>query len=197
MPGRDAQPPLDPARWVDDYADYLYRFAVARVRDHEVARDLVQETFLAALKGQERYRGVAAERTWLTGILKNKVVDYYRRGKREPLLEDLAPRDEAGAEAFRENGHWNYPGSATPREWEADRIAGMDREAFWKQFRTCADQLPEQTRRAFILREVDDVDSAEICRTLGLTSSNFWVIMHRARNALRRCLELHWFTIAG
>lgn len=185
--------PLDPARWVDEYSDYLYRFALARVRHHEVARDLVQETFLAALRSSERFAGRASERTWLTGILKNKVVDYYRRGKREPLLDDLAAAGGEGGESFQENGHWNYPGATTPREWEQARVAGMDREEFWRRFRACADQLPEQTRRVFVLREVDGCSGDEICRDLGLSSANFWTIMHRARAALRRCLEVHWF----
>lgn len=193
----DSTTPLDPARWVDEYADYLYRFALARVRDHEVARDLVQETFLAALKARDRFAGRATERTWLTGILKNKVVDYYRRGKREPLIEDLAARNDTEADAFRDNGHWNYPGATTPREWEAARVAGMDREEFWRRFRACADKLPEQTRRVFVLREVDGLNGEDICRDLGLSSANFWTIMHRARAALRRCLEENWFAIAG
>ncbi len=186
---------LDPARWVDEHADYLYRFALARVRHHEVARDLVQETFLAALRAQDRFAGRAAERTWLTGILKNKVVDYYRRGKREPLLDDLAPPGGEDGDTFRENGHWNYPGAATPREWEQARVDAMDRPEFWRRFRACADQLPEQTRRVFVLREVDGLSGEEICRELGLSSANFWTIMHRARAALRRCLETNWFAV--
>lgn len=193
----DPTPPLDPERWVDDYADYLYRFAVARVRHHEVARDLVQETFLGALKARDRYAGRAAERTWLTGILKNKIVDYYRRGRREPLIDDLAPADEAGSAAFRENGHWNVPGRATPREWEQARVAGLDSEEFWRRFRACADQLPEQTRQVFVLREVDGVEGEAICRDLGISPANFWTIMHRARAALRRCLEINWFALTS
>lgn len=198
MSRADQRPPaplLEPARWVDDYADYLYRFALARVRNHEVARDLVQETFLAAWRARDRFAGHAVERTWLTGILKNKVVDHYRRGKREPLLDDLVPRGDSTGDDFQENGHWNYPGAATPREWEQARVAGMDREEFWKRFRACADQLPEQTRQVFVLREVDGLEGEDICRTLNISSANFWTIMHRARAALRRCLEVNWFAL--
>lgn len=188
---------LDPARWVDEYADYLYRFALARVRHHEVARDLVQETFLSALRARDRFAGRAAERTWLTGILKNKVMDYYRRGKREPLLDDLAWSGAEDAESFGENGHWKYPGATTPREWEQARVTGMDREEFWRRFHACSDQLPEQTRRVFVLREVDGLSGDEICRDLGISPANFWTIMHRARAALRRCLEINWFAVTS
>lgn len=185
---------LNPDRWVDEYADYLYRFAVARVRQHEVARDLVQETFLAALKARDRYAGRAAERTWLTGILKNKIVDYYRRGRREPLLGDLLDRQDDG-DFNPEDGHWRYPHEGNPRDWEQEQIARMDRPEFWKRFTACADRLPEQMRRVFVMREVDGWEGDAICRELGISSQNYWTIMHRARQALRRCLEATWFTV--
>lgn len=184
---------LDADRWVDEYADYLYRFAVARVRHHEVARDLVQETFLAALKASAHYAGRASERTWLTGILKNKIVDYYRRGKREPLLGDLVPAEGGESDFNPEDGHWRYPHEGNPRVWQEEQIARMDRPEFWKRFTACADRLPEQMRRVFVLREVDGWDSADICRELEISSQNYWVIMHRARASLRRCLEATWF----
>lgn len=186
---------LNPERWVDDYADYLYRYAIARVRQHEVARDLVQETFLAALKARDRYAGRAAERTWLTGILKNKIVDFYRRGRREPLIGDLLDRREDD-EFKPDDGHWRFPHEGNPREWQEEQIARMDRPEFWKRFTACADRLPEQMRRVFVLREVDGWEGDAICRELQITSQNYWTIMHRARAALRRCLEATWFAVS-
>ena len=186
---------LNPERWVDEYADYLYRYAIARVRQHEVARDLVQETFLAALKARDHYAGRAAERTWLTGILKNKIVDFYRRGRREPLLGDLLDRHEED-DFNPEDGHWRFPHEGNPREWQEEQIARMDRPEFWKRFTACADRLPEQMRRVFVLREVDGWEGDAICRELQITSQNYWTIMHRARAALRRCLETTWFAVS-
>lgn len=185
--------PLDPARWVEAYGDYLYRFALTRVRDTAQAQDLVQETFLAALKGRQNFSGRASERTWLTGILKNKIIDQYRRSGREPLLGDLAARQDGD---FDEDGHWLIDQPTAPREWNEEQCRQLDRDAFWVKFRECADQLPEQARQVFLLREVDQVPGAEICRRLGISSQNFWVIMHRARGALRRCLEVNWFAQA-
>lgn len=185
---------IDPDRWVEQYADYLYRFALARVRDHHVARDLVQETMLAALKAKEHYRGGAAERTWLTGILKNKVVDYYRRGRRETLAGDLLDGTGDTPLAFNERGHWQS-GPSTPREWSEEQVAHMDRDEFWKRFQACADQLPEQTRRVFVLREVDGLDTEAVCAATGISPQNFWTIMHRARASLRRCMEVNWFAV--
>ncbi len=190
----DSTSALDPDQWVDQYADYLYRFAVARIRDHHTALDLVQETLLAGLKARERYRGVAAERTWLTGILKNKIVDFYRRGRREALLGDLVDQDSEIPLAFNERGHWQM-GPTTPNEWKEEQIETMDRDEFWKRFYECAEHLPDQARRAFVMREVDDISANEICEALGITAQNFWTIMHRARAALRKCLETNWFAI--
>lgn len=189
-----AESALDPDRWVEQYADYLYRFALARVRDHHTARDLVQETLLAGLKARDRYRGVAAERTWLTGILKNKIVDFYRRGRRELLVGDLLDDTTEVPLAFNERGHWQA-GPNTPKEWQEERIAEMDRGEFWKQFEQCADHLSEQMRRVFVMREVDGVDTSEICDALGISAQNFWTIMHRARASLRKCMESNWVAI--
>lgn len=190
----DSDNVLDPDRWVEQYADYLYRFAIARVRDHHTARDLVQDALLAGLKARENYRGVAAERTWLTGILKNKIVDYYRRGRRETLLGDLVDQASDTPLAFNERGHWQA-GPTTPKEWQEERIAEMDRNEFWKRFQECADRLPEQMRRVFLMREVDGLETGEICEALGITAQNFWTIMHRARASLRKCLEANWFAV--
>lgn len=183
---------LDPDQWVEQYADYLYRFALARVREHHTALDLVQDTLLAGLKARDRYRGVAAERTWLTGILKNKIVDFYRRGRREVLAGSMMEDGEDAPLLFNERGHWQA-GPTTPKEWQDAAVSSADRPAFWKQFEACADRLSEQARRVFIMREVDDLDAAEVCEALGITPQNFWTIMHRARASLRKCMESTWF----
>ncbi|HMP77633.1 MAG TPA: sigma-70 family RNA polymerase sigma factor [Kiritimatiellia bacterium] len=194
--GADHSNRVDPDRWVELYADYLYRFAIVRVRDHHTARDLVQDTLLAGLKARDRYQGAAAERTWLTGILKNKIVDYYRRGRREALLGDLVDDTADSPLAFNERGHWQS-GPTTPKEWSEEQVAHMDRPEFWRRFEDCAEKLPEQTRRAFVMREVDGLETEEICAALSISPQNFWTIMHRARASLRRCLEVHWFAVAG
>lgn len=192
-PGRA---PLDPARWVDAYGDVLYRFALARVRDAATAQDLVQETFLAALKGRSGYGGRSSERTWLTGILKNKIIDHYRKSSRVDLINDLAALKGGQDRLFDEDGHWLIHEPTAPREWNASQSASLDRDEFWRKFHECADKLPEQARKVFLLREVDAVDSGEICRSLKISPNNFWVIMHRARSALRQCLEMNWFAQA-
>jgi RNA polymerase sigma-70 factor (ECF subfamily) len=184
---------LDPERWIDEHGDCLFHFALGRVRDPVVAEDLVQETLLSALKGAERYEGRSTERTWLVGILKNKVLDHFRKAGRETRFSDLeffADSDEGSFESGDFPAHWNV--ASAPGEWEA---AGseMDREEFWGVFQRCTGQLPERIACAFVLREVEGMPSEEVCTTLKISPANLWVMLHRARMALRRCLEVHWF----
>ncbi len=184
---------LDPERWIDEHGDCLFHFALGRVRDPGVAEDLVQEALLSALKGADRYEGRSSERTWLVGILKNKVLDHFRKAGRETSFTDLgffADAEEGSFEPGEFPAHWDP--SAAPGEWEAVG-SELDREEFWGVFHRCSGHLPERIADAFVLREVEGMPSEEVCRTLNISSANLWVMLHRARMALRRCLEVHWF----
>jgi RNA polymerase sigma-70 factor (ECF subfamily) len=179
----------DADKWVDEYGDYLYRYALARVRRPELAEDLVQETFLAALRGRARFKGAAAERTWLVGILKRKIIDALYRKNREQPASDLAPWDQWAERLFDERGGWRTP----PGKWPADPGAALEREEFWAVFAACLRKLPERLAHAFTLRAVEEMDSREVCKALDISPTNLWVMLHRARLGLWRCLELNWF----
>jgi RNA polymerase sigma-70 factor (TIGR02943 family) len=183
-----------PEQWVDLYGDYLFKYALMRLRDPARAEDAVQEAFLAALKGGKSFAGRSAEKSWLVGILKNKIFDYYRKASRETSFTDLEfYADEEGdrfaAEGFGKDGWIHERG---PQEWP-NPGASLDNELFWKVFRECSNKLPKKVAAVFTLREVDGVQSREICATLNISESNLWVMLHRARMALRRCLETNWF----
>lgn len=185
----------DPERWLDDYGDYLFKYAVFRLRDANVAEDAVQETFLAALKAHENFQGRGSERTWLVGILKHKIIDHFRRAGREaPIGEDFDEGPEH-REFFERpdqwQGHWNNDRS--PNDWHATPAELMERSDFWKVFDDCLSPLPKRTISAFTLREVDGLKSEEICEILSIKVNNLWVMLHRARLHLRNCLELNWF----
>ena len=185
----------DPERWVEEHGDYLFRYALGRLRDPARAEDAVQETFLAALKGGKNFAGRSAEKSWLTGILKNKIFDHYRKASRETSFTDLEFYADEESDRFVTDGlgkgGWIH--ELGPLEWAADSGAGLDNEIFWKTFRDCSGKLPKNVAAVFTLREVDGVDSKEICATLNISESNLWVMLHRARMALRRCLETNWF----
>jgi RNA polymerase sigma-70 factor (ECF subfamily) len=180
----------DPATWVDEHGDALFRYALLRVKDPGVAEDLVQETFLSALKGVERFRGGSSLRTWLIGILKHKIIDHFRKNRPEVLSADLSTMEnETGEERIdREQAS-----RQTPTKWGETPDNLLEDKEFWDTFVSCLDDLPETHRRAFALREIDGVKGDEICKILGITSTNLWVILHRARGKLRGCLEANWF----
>jgi RNA polymerase sigma-70 factor (ECF subfamily) len=181
---------LDPAKWVDRHGDALYRYALLRVKDPHLAEDLVQETFFSALKSIDSFQGKSTLRTWLVGILKRKVIDHYRKNVREVTEADLAMWDESDdRDYFDKSGHWKRP----LEDWKESPEQLARNNQFWGVFQECLSELPEAHRRAFTLREVDGMKGEEICDILSITSSNLYVMMHRARAKLRKCLDAAWF----
>lgn len=179
----------DPRGWVDRHGDYLYRFALARVRRAEAAEDVVQEALLAAWRGRAEFTGGASERTWLTAILKRKVIDWLRRQVRERPA-DLDEPDAFTAALFTRRGGWKVP----PGRWHRDDPAGpAERAEFWAALHACAGTLPARLHAVFALRYLDEADGAAICQELGLTPSNLWAMLHRARLRMWRCLSARWF----
>jgi RNA polymerase sigma-70 factor (ECF subfamily) len=177
---------------IEEHRSYLLRYALLQLRDASAAEDAVQETLLAALQTSS-YEGRSALRTWLTGILKHKIVDHLRRQSREEPLErpdDEPQHDHADvAEAlFADDGHWLN----MPSEWGApDR--SFEASQFWKIFELCVQLMPARTARVFVMREILELTTEEICKELGVTATNCWVMLHRARLSLRECLETKWF----
>jgi len=188
----------DPERWVDDYGDALFRYALMRLRDATRAEDVVQEAFLAALRSRERFAGQSSELTWLIGILKNKILDYFRKAGRETSFTDLNFLEDEGREAYEPDGPFKdcWIHERGPVEW-TNAGASLDNDLFWDVFRECAGKLPDKIAQVFVLRELDDVSSEEICQRLAISPGNLWVMLHRARLALRRCLEINWFARGG
>lgn len=184
----------DPERWVELHGDYLFKYALMRLRDPVKAEDAVQETFLAALKGGKDFAGRSAEKSWLVGVLKNKIYDYYRKASRETSFTDLEFYSDEESDRFVPDGLFKdgWIHELGPLEWSGPG-ASLDSEVFWKTFYDCSNKLPKNVAAVFNLREVDGVESKEICGLLNISESNLWVMLHRARMALRRCLETNWF----
>jgi RNA polymerase sigma-70 factor (ECF subfamily) len=181
---------VNPDTWVDEHGDSLYRYALIRVRRPEVAEDLVQETLLAAVRTRAKFRGSSSERSWLYGILKNKIFDYFRKLAQEVSFTDLEFLENEMSHKFVDEG-WNH--ALGPAEWKPDPEAALDRKEFWKTFENCLDKLPARVADVFVLREMEQMDTAQICEALNISPNNLWVMLHRARMALRECLESDWF----
>ena len=179
---RDRTTRLPPAeQWAEAYGDDLLRYAVLRVGDRDTALDLVQDTFLAALKARESFSGRSAPRTWLVGILKHKIIDHFRRGARDPA----APGTDPGEDLFDAKGRWKIP----PAAWRDDPSEALGRQQFWATLQRCLTHLSPKMSSAFTLRELEGLATEELCNVLSVTPTNLWVILHRARLGLRRCLE--------
>lgn len=179
----------DPSEWVKRYGDYLFRYAMLRLRDRSMAEDLVQETFLAALKDRGSFSGTSAESTWLVGILKHKIADHFRRQAREAPLADADLGDSPDPSSFDRSGHW----ASGPNDWGGNPADLYREREFLDQLAKCLSGLPPNHAYAFTLREIEGAETGEICKVLNVTETNLWVILHRSRMQLRRCLETNWF----
>jgi len=178
---------LPAVRWLDEHGDAMYAYAAARVRDPDVAEDLVQETLLAALASADGFLARSSERSWLIGILKHKLVDHLRRSLRE------RPLGEGGADGlsdlFDQRGRWKVP----PATWSAEPHALAEKAEFRVVLAQCVSRLPARMAQMFWLREAEQMETTELCERLNVTATNVWAILHRARSGLRKCLTMRWF----
>ncbi|WP_298475118.1 sigma-70 family RNA polymerase sigma factor [uncultured Maribacter sp.] len=179
---------LNPNIWVDQYADYLFNYAVTRVSDAEIAKDLVQETFFAGLKSAKNFKGDAAERTWLVAILKRKVIDHYRKinskkGKAEVRMNYSSISDS--------DGDWLEEQVADP--FSTTNNSFLENEELGAAIQDCISKLPKKQSQVFVMKTIQGIDTEDICNELGINPSNLWVMIHRARTALMGCLNQNWF----
>jgi RNA polymerase sigma-70 factor (ECF subfamily) len=176
----------------------LLRFARLQLRDAAAAEDAVQEALLAALANARQYAGQAEIKAWVFGILKHKIVDIIRQQSRSinasALGADEQALDQTLETLFDAHGHWTL--TARPLGWN-DPQAALHQQDFWEVFDLCLHHLPEATARVFMMREFLDFETAEVCQTLGITANHCHVVLHRARLALRLCLERAWFAPAA
>ena len=179
---------LTPYKWIDNYADYLYNFTISRVNNSDLAKDLVQETFLAGLKSAKNFQGKATERTWLVSILKRKIIDHYRKinskkGQAEVRMDFYDDGENKGS----------WLEERVPQNWENASEKQIENEELRNQLEVCINKLPEKYAMVFRMKTVQEFETEEICKELGITSSNLWVMIHRARAQLRKCMEDNWF----
>jgi len=175
--------------WLEEYGDYLFSYAFLRVKDKHLAEDLVQETLLAAITAEDTFANRSSIRTWLTGILKHKLIDSFRRQGREFVMGDLVDQDDNDNldYFFKSNGRWVNKPDAFPNPESA-----FEQKEFWRIFQQCLSGLKPKQAEVFLAKEIHGLSSEDVCKDFELTSTNVWVLMHRARLALGRCLKMHW-----
>lgn len=179
---------LNPDIWVDQYGDILFRFALQRVGDAGIAEELIQETFLAAMRARDRFKGQSSEKTWLYGILKHKIIDHYRRQKYDRADMNVEEFAESTDKFFSDSGKWRI----RPQNWDINPGKAYEQKEFMDAFYQCLSRMPQRLADAFVYREVDGLSTEEICKEMGITASNCWVMLYRARMLLRRCIETQW-----
>ncbi|WGK63582.1 sigma-70 family RNA polymerase sigma factor [Croceiramulus getboli] len=179
---------LDPTQWVQKYSDYLFNYTITRVNDRELANDLIAETFLAGLKSMKNFKGEAAERTWLIAILKRKIIDHYRKSNSKKGQAEV----RMGYTHDESEGDWLEERVADPYDRNAEDK--MENEELGGAILTCLSKLPERQSVIFKMKTMDGMDTETICNEFNITSSNLWVIIHRARTAMASCLEDNWLS---
>jgi len=183
-PKGDARENID--RLVNQHSDALYSYALMRLGKADAAEDMVQDTLLAALQNWESFAGDSSERTWLIGILRHKILDFFRQNSKRQELDDETWRTEY----FDKHRHWKDK----VLRWKTDPEALLGDIEFRHVLLNCLKELSRIVAQAFVMREIEGIDSEEICKHLEISETNLWVRLHRARLQLRRCLELNWFS---
>ncbi len=179
---------FNPAEWVNRHGDVLYRYALARLRNSESAEEVVQETFVAALRYQAQFAGKGSEGAWLLGILKRKIVDHVRQRTRAGVQLDSQEEGDLSEVLFDKNGGWR----PEFRRDDYRPLDSLEREEFWKVLRSCMEGLPSRQADVFALRTMEQYSTEEICKELEITASTVWVLLHRARTRLANCMRSHW-----
>ncbi|WP_299015077.1 sigma-70 family RNA polymerase sigma factor [uncultured Polaribacter sp.] len=179
---------LDTSKWIDNYADYLFNYSISRVNNSDLAKDLVQETFFAGLKSAKNFKGKASERTWLVSILKRKIIDHYRKinskkGQAEVRMNFYNDGENEG----------NWIEERVPQSWDNASEKKIETEELRSQIDICIDNLPEKYAMVFRMKTIQEFETEEICKELDISASNLWVMIHRARTQLRKCMEDNWF----
>lgn len=184
-----------PESWVENYADQLFRFAMSRVNNKEKAEDLVQDTFVSGLNNLSGFKGKSSELTWLYTILRNKIIDYYRSSEKKYASKFYKLDDVTGTDHFfytegKSEGGW-VEGHGPTRFYEATDQP-LERDEFMRILKICMDLLPFKWSEVFRMKTIEELESKEICKELNITSSNLWVIIHRAKLQMRECMENKW-----
>ncbi len=187
---------LEPEKWIERYSDALFSYALGRINKREVAEDLVQDTFFSAWKAKDSFLHNASEKTWLISILKRKIIDHYRKKSTQSELNvlDNNENDDFMNHFFDSEGsyqgHWTDKG--TPQQWKDTPDTKVEADEFNNTLQSCLGKLPEKAAAVFTLKNMEDMDSKEICKELDITPSNYWILMHRAKLQLRECMEKNW-----
>jgi len=179
----------NPAEWLDEYGDLMFRYAYLQLKSREKAEDAVQDAMFSAYRARESFEGKSSIKTWLMSILRNKIIDIVRKDKRDRLVGVDSYDDPIVSANFNSIGIW----SKWLKSWGSSPEELCEHKGFLEQVGSCMESLPDNLRQVFILRNVDGLSTEEICETLEITPNNLWVMLYRSRLRMRECLDKNWF----
>ena len=179
---------LQPEKWVDQYGDYLFRYAYSRLRNSNAAEEVVQETFLAGVRYAEQFAGRGSERGWLMGILKRKIIDHVRARNKHAVASGYEDEMDPTPQLFDALGNWK-PGAI---KWGTSPEQNIELAELQAVVSDCLQTLPTGQADVFTLSVMEELDADTICEELNITPSNLWVRMHRARLGLAKCVGSKW-----
>jgi RNA polymerase sigma-70 factor (TIGR02943 family) len=180
---------LNPKQWVSQYGDKLFSFAYLRLKNREIAEDIVQETLIAALAAIHHFRGECQEKTWLFSILHYKILDYFKKLKKNNFLE---LNEQFSSYYFDEANQNHWLADKKPKAWQTAQDA-LETSEFYMVLNACLAKLPDLMSQVFISKYLEDELPAVIQQKFEISSANYWVLLHRSKLSLRACLEKHWF----
>jgi RNA polymerase sigma-70 factor (TIGR02943 family) len=175
-----------PEFWVEQYGDFLFNYAIKRLRDESAAEEVVQETFLNGIKYYSQYSGKGSQQAWLTGILKRKIIDFIR--KRNKHQHDQTEGHDPSNHLFDQQGNYHKGASS----WTSSPDRNLQSNELWTIVKGCLTHLPQSQADVFTLSVMEELNSDQICKELAITPSNYWVRMHRARLGLANCVGRQW-----
>lgn len=181
----DSMPDLE--NWVEEFTGGLYSWALHKTSDAELANDMVQDTFMAAAEKINSFRGDSSPKTFLFSILNHKIIDHYRKKINKPISME----DQQLSTFFGSEGDW--VNDKRPSEWNEDESSLLDDEDFQLVLNNCIEDLPEKWNACVTSKYLMDKKTEEICQELGISTTNYWQMMHRAKLQLRECIENNWF----
>ncbi|TCB69113.1 RNA polymerase factor sigma-70 [Acinetobacter sp. ANC 4178] len=170
----------------------MLKFAILQLSSFQLAEDAVQEALTSAYQHIGSFTGRAAFKTWVFAILKNKIIDLIRQKSRLMTMSELFNDEESELTIdalFDASGHWHK--YEEPQAWPSPEEI-LEQQDFWIIFDACLNHLPAKYAQVFMLREMIELSSDEICEKLGITVTNLNVLMYRSRTRLRECLENKW-----
>lgn len=181
--------------WVNEYGDYLFQWAYHKTGNVNTSEDLVQESFLAAVKNYSKFKGNSSPKTWLVRILNNKIIDYYRKNAKKMLsIDDLEVQNaKQFTDSFFDSGD-NWEANGLEGAWENENHL-LDNPSFSQTMKVCIEDLPPKWRMAVLSKYIMEKEAILICQELNITKSNYWQVIHRSKLLLKKCLELKWFGV--